>query len=63
MPADIGGCGDGLGAIDEIEVDHRVPAVSVAFLTGLDAGLAADAARRVDVKLVAVHLISAPVWH
>ena len=48
--ADVGRGGDGLRAVDEVEVDHRDAAMGVALLAGLEAGLAADAARRVDVE-------------
>ena len=60
MPADVGGRGDGLGAIDEVEIDHGVAAMGVALFTGLHASLAADAARGVHVEFVAVHYLNAP---
>src|SRR5262249_14256573 len=50
VPADICCRGDGLLAIDEIEVDHRHTPVGVAFLASLQAGLTPDASRRVDVE-------------
>jgi hypothetical protein len=37
MPADIGRGGDTFAALDEIEVDHRLPAVGFALLAGLQA--------------------------
>ena len=39
-------------AVDEVELDHRLPLVRVALRAGLDAGVAADAAGRVDVEVV-----------
>ena len=56
VPADIGGSGDGFRAIDKVEVDHRMPAMRVAFFTGFHAGLTTYAARRVNVEFVSVHL-------
>src|SRR5579884_1352641 len=44
-------------AVDEIQMDHRVSLVRLAFGTGMDTGLAADAAVRINEKF---HLGS---WH
>jgi hypothetical protein len=37
-----------LRAIENIQLDHRVAAMGIAFTTGLDAGIASDAARRIQ---------------
>src|SRR5690606_34614808 len=42
----------GLRAVDEVELNYRHSLVGVALRAGLDAGVAADAAGRVDVELV-----------
>src|ERR1017187_8189985 len=55
VPADVGGGGDALLAVPEIEIDHGDAAMRVAFFAGLQARLAADAARRVDVEFHAEH--------
>jgi hypothetical protein len=55
VPAHIG-CGpDAFAPFNEIEVDHRLPAVGLAFFASLETGAAADAARRVNVELVTEH--------
>ena len=46
---------DRVAAVEKVDVDHRDAAVRVALGAGVDAGLAADAARRIDVELVAEH--------
>ena len=43
------------GAVDELEVNHGAATMRVAFHAGLHAGLAADAARRIDEELESVH--------
>jgi hypothetical protein len=49
-------CGrDALAALDEIEVDHRLSAMGLTFLTSLQTGTTANAARGIDIELVAVH--------
>src|SRR5262249_27212095 len=51
----------GLGrdlTVDVVELDHRVALVCVTFAARLDAGIAADAAARVDEEL---HLLGG--WH
>src|SRR6516165_4184439 len=55
VPADICRRGDRSPAVDEIEIDHRLPSVRFALFAGVQAGLAADAARRVHVEFIAVH--------
>src|SRR5437764_11375686 len=60
MPANICRGGDTLLAVYKVKIDHRHAAVRVAFLTGLQAGLAADAARGIDVKLHAKHYERSP---
>src|SRR6266702_5649006 len=55
VPADIG-CGRRRSLpINEVEIDHRHPAMGFTFRTGFDARLAADATRRIDVEFVIVH--------
>ena len=44
-------CGE-LRPIEDVEVDHRVSLVGVALAAGLDAGVAADAAARIDEELL-----------
>ena len=44
------------GAVDVLEVDHRLPRVRVALGAGLHARLAADAAVRVDEELQVVRV-------
>ena len=44
------------GAVDVLEVDHRVAAVRVALGAGLHARLAADAAVRIDEEVQVVRL-------
>src|SRR5579884_5634 len=55
VPADIGRRGGRLTPVDEVEIDHGVSAVRLALLAGLETRLAADATRRVDVKLQSEH--------
>ena len=46
--------------VHEIEIDHGNAAMRVAFFAGLQASLAADAARRVDVEFHAEHQARPP---
>src|SRR4029079_17294538 len=55
MHADGGHGGRRLPAVQEVHVDHGHSAVRLALRAGRLAGAAADAARRVDVELVAEH--------
>jgi hypothetical protein len=52
VPAYVRGRGDALAALDEIEVNHRLSAMSFAFLASLQTRAASDAARGIDVELV-----------
>ena len=55
MPAYVRGGADALFPLDKVEVDHRLSSVCIAFLAGLQAGAAANAARRIDIEFVAEH--------
>ena len=44
-----------IGAVDKLQMNHGAAAMRVAFHAGLHAGFAADAARRIDEKVVSVH--------
>ena len=65
VPTNISGGCDALAAFNEIEVDHRLSAMGFTFLACLEARTASDAARRIDIELVAVHYappLEAPLW-
>jgi hypothetical protein len=55
MPAYVRGGADALFPLDKVEVDHRLSSVCIAFLAGLQAGAAANAARRIDIEFVPEH--------
>jgi hypothetical protein len=55
MPANVRSRRDALATLDEIKVDHRLSAMSLAFLAGLETGAASDAARWVNIELVPEH--------
>ena len=48
------------GPVQVIEIDHGDATMRLAFFASLQAGLAADAARRIDVELVTEHQRGAP---
>jgi hypothetical protein len=55
VPTNVRGGRDALATVDEIKVDHRLSAVSLALLARLQTGAASDAARGIDVELVPEH--------
>lgn len=58
MHANCWNCGDGVCAIDEINLNHRIAAVRFAFTAGVLTSSATDAARRINEKSVFCHLTS-----
>jgi hypothetical protein len=55
VPTNVSCGGDALAALDEIEVDHRLSAMGLTFLTSLQTRTTSNAARGIDIELVAVH--------
>jgi hypothetical protein len=50
-----GYCGDAVLTVEEIHSDHGMTTMRLTFRASVDAGLAADATRRIDVEFVTEH--------